>query len=81
MPPPYMEIKGGRGDTLGDRKANAPTRSQKNANEWGTARARFWDDAGYAHSVRISGGRSRVCMTTQYCSVFSRSRLSCSVLA
>jgi hypothetical protein len=58
-----------------------PLIRKKNANEWGTARVRFWDDAGYAHSVRISGGRSRVCMTTQYCSVFSRSRLSCSVLA
>ena len=30
----------------------------------------------YRHSLSIFGGLARVCMTTQYCSVFSRSRVN-----
>src|SRR5207302_7720827 len=33
------------------------------------------------HSVWSAGGRSNVCITTQYCSVFSRNPRSCSGVA
>src|SRR5450432_1184382 len=35
----------------------------------------------YAHLFSIFGGRCKVCITTQYCSVFSCKAVSCSAVA
>src|SRR5215469_8453196 len=43
--------------------------------------AQFPFSVDLTHSVWSLGGRIRVCITTQYCSAFSRNRVSCSAVA